>query len=128
MWAIWPLITAAVNKWAADHFENAFSEGLVLVDMSEKGQAHRFVYEGWEKITGYALKDVVGLQAIAGLWQMHHRLPASRVVNAAQELLMSIVQLVIMVSGLPCMSVMVLLINGGQIVETWRHVRMHRTH
>eukprot|EP00897_Mesotaenium_endlicherianum_P009858 jgi/Mesen1/8900/ME000537S08299 len=40
---------------------DAFSEGLVLTDMSEKGQPIVFVNEGWEKITGYALKDVVGL-------------------------------------------------------------------
>eukprot|EP00850_Spirogloea_muscicola_P011535 SM000072S21169 [mRNA] locus=s72:106091:114236:+ [translate_table: standard] len=40
---------------------DAFSEGLVLCDLSQKGQPIVFVNEGWEKITGYTLKESVGL-------------------------------------------------------------------
>eukprot|EP00271_Cylindrocystis_brebissonii_P020043 TRINITY_DN645_c0_g1_i1.p1 TRINITY_DN645_c0_g1~~TRINITY_DN645_c0_g1_i1.p1 ORF type:complete len:1139 (-),score=211.04 TRINITY_DN645_c0_g1_i1:1780-5196(-) len=46
---------------------DAFSEGLVLVDMSMKGQPIVFVNEGWEKITGYTSKEVEGLHCGAFL-------------------------------------------------------------
>lgn len=39
---------------------DAFSEGLVLVDVSQKGQPIVFVNEGWEKITGYSAKESRG--------------------------------------------------------------------
>nr|AML79123.1 putative LOV domain-containing protein [Cosmarium subtumidum] len=41
---------------------DAFSEGLVLVDVSQPGQPIVFVNEGWERITGYSIEDVVGLK------------------------------------------------------------------
>nr|AML77099.1 putative LOV domain-containing protein [Klebsormidium subtile] len=40
---------------------DAFSEGLVLCDVSQKGQPIVFVNEGWETITGYSIQDVLGL-------------------------------------------------------------------
>lgn len=40
---------------------DAFSEGLVLCDVTQKGQPIVFVNEGWEKLTGYSIKDVLGL-------------------------------------------------------------------
>nr|AML77083.1 putative LOV domain-containing protein [Interfilum paradoxum] len=39
---------------------DAFSEGLVLCDVSQKGQPIVFVNEGWEKITGYSAQDSLG--------------------------------------------------------------------
>ncbi|GAQ81462.1 Putative histidine kinase containing cheY-homologous receiver domain [Klebsormidium nitens] len=39
---------------------DAFSEGLVLVDVSQKGQPIVFVNEGWEKITGYSANESRG--------------------------------------------------------------------
>eukprot|EP00850_Spirogloea_muscicola_P017270 SM000146S00990 [mRNA] locus=s146:184248:192420:- [translate_table: standard] len=42
---------------------DAFSEGLVLCDLSQKGQPIVFVNEGWENITGYTLKESVGLHS-----------------------------------------------------------------
>nr|AML79120.1 putative LOV domain-containing protein [Staurodesmus convergens] len=41
---------------------DAFSEGLVLVDVSQPGQPIVFVNEGWERITGYSIEDVVGMK------------------------------------------------------------------
>nr|AML77081.1 putative LOV domain-containing protein [Interfilum paradoxum] len=40
---------------------DAFSEGLVLADVSQKGQPIVFVNEGWETITGYSIQEVLGL-------------------------------------------------------------------
>ncbi|CAI5464840.1 unnamed protein product [Closterium sp. Yama58-4] len=40
---------------------DAFSEGLVLVDVSQPRQPVVFVNEGWEEITGYSIEHVVGL-------------------------------------------------------------------
>ncbi|CAI7919947.1 unnamed protein product, partial [Closterium sp. NIES-53] len=60
-----------VQRQQADKFEedkrglllaiDAFSEGLVLVDVSQPRQPVVFVNEGWEEITGYSIEHVVGL-------------------------------------------------------------------
>ncbi|GJP32188.1 hypothetical protein CLOM_g6894 [Closterium sp. NIES-68] len=60
-----------VQRMQADKFEedkrglllaiDAFSEGLVLVDVSQPRQPVVFVNEGWEEITGYSIEQVVGL-------------------------------------------------------------------
>ena len=40
---------------------DAFSEGLVLVDVSQPHFPVVFVSEGWESLTGYSISEVVGV-------------------------------------------------------------------
>ena len=46
---------------------DAFSEGLVLVDVSQPHFPVVFVSEGWESLTGYSINEVVGVGISASL-------------------------------------------------------------
>jgi PAS domain-containing protein len=53
-------IERKIDRFLASVVADAFSEGLVLCDVSQKGQPIVFVNEGWENITGYSIQEVLG--------------------------------------------------------------------